>query len=174
MTRNIQKFIYFFWGMLLLPMGSALATDTIEICELKAAFIYNFTLFVTWPKNNNYLRMCVLGESTYFPQMKTYEGRSVNGATIRIERVTSADDARGCQVLLIGESEQDQINSITKKLKDSPVLTISESGNFSPDAVHILLTRHLDRMAFDINQTAAKASGLSFSFKMLKLARNVY
>jgi len=54
------------------------------------------------------------------------------------------------------------------------VLTITEAGNFNPDAVHILLIKHNDRMVFDINRTAATAAGLSLSFKLLKLARNVY
>lgn len=174
MKRHIQYFLYVCCGLLLLPVGSCFAADSLEVCQLKAAFIYNFTLFVTWPQSHHNLRMCVLGESSFLQQLQAYEGRKVNGAILSVEPTLTAYEARGCQVLVIGSSEQEQLGHIKKILEGAPVLTVAESGNFSTDSVHILLTKQNDRIAFDINQTAATASGLGLSFKLLKLARKVY
>lgn len=181
----MTKFVFFYISkanqyalavsaMLLAATFGAYAASVAEESELKAAFVYNFTLFTTWPQTNRNLRMCLLGDVSYAAQMETYKKRNVYGATILIEKVQSANEARTCQVLIIGVSEHDQIGNINKALKGAPVLTVTEAGNLTPDTVHILLIKHNDRMAFDINQTAATASGLVLSFKLLKLARKVY
>lgn len=160
--------------MLLATTLGGYAASVAEESELKAAFVYNFTLFTTWPQTSRNLRMCILGNVSYATQMETYNNRNVYGATVLVEPVQSANEARNCQVLIIGVSEHEQLGNINKALKGAPVLTVTESGNFNPDAVHILLIKHNDRMVFDINQTAATAAGLSLSFKLLKLARKVY
>jgi len=81
------------------------AASVAEESELKAAFVYNFTLFTTWPQTSRNLRMCILGDVSYATQMETYKNRNVYGATILIEQVQSANEARSCQVLIIGVSE---------------------------------------------------------------------
>lgn len=160
--------------LLLLVAAGARATTVAEEPELKAAFVYNFTLFTTWPQSVQSLRICVLGEAPFVQPLKRYEGRNANGAMVGVEHVKSALEARGCQVLFIDKSEHERIGAINKALAGAPVLTVTEEGNLNPQSVHILLVKDGDRIVFDINQATAAAAGLGFSFKLLKLARKVH
>lgn len=153
---------------------NAHAASVAEESELKAAFVYNFTLFTTWPQTTPVLDICVLGGNTYLTLLKKYEGRIVNKATVQVKRVGSASEARGCQVLFIDSSEHEHIDNINRALQDVPVLTVAESGKLSPYSVIILLVRNQDRVTFEINQNAATDRGLTLSSKLLKLAGKVY
>jgi hypothetical protein len=161
----------------LLPLASAgvHAANESEESELKAAFVYNFTLFTNWPQSyEKKLRICLLGEISYASNLNLYDGRSVNGATLKIEQVKSANEAQVCQVLIAEIKDQAYINKIKKELHGLPTLIIAESGNYSPDSTHIMMIKNNNRIEFDINQTEANISNLSFSFKLLKLAHKVY
>jgi hypothetical protein len=160
--------------LLLLVVAGARATTVAEEFELKAAFVYNFTLFTTWPHAVQSLRLCVFGDNTFIQPLRRYEGRNANGAMVGVEHVKSAIDARGCHVLFIDKSEHERIGSINRALAGAPVLTVAEAGNLNIQSVHILLVKEDDRIVFEINQVAATASGIDFSFKLLKLARKVH
>lgn len=160
--------------LLMLVTAGARATTVAEESELKAAFVYNFTLFTTWPQSVQSLRICVLGEPTFVPPLKRYEGRNANRAMVGVEHVKSAQEARACQVLFIDKSEHERIGAINKALAGAPVLTVAEAGDLNPQSVHILLVKDGDRIVFDINQAMATAARLEFSFKLLKLARKVH
>jgi hypothetical protein len=160
--------------LLMVATAGASAATMGEESELKAAFVYNFTLFTTWPQAIQSLRVCVLGEPTLVLPLKRYEGRSANGMMVRVDHVKSATEARSCQVVFIDSSEHENIGSINKVLAGAPALTVAEAGKVTAASVHVLLVRDDDRISFEINQTAAKASGLNFSFKLLKLARKVH
>jgi len=110
---------------LLFAAFGAHAATVPEAPELKAAFIFNFSLFTTWPKMNQSLRICVLGEDTFVPLLKKYEGRQVQGATVRVDHVFSPQEARSCQVLFIDASEYEHIAAITSELQGMPVLTVA-------------------------------------------------
>lgn len=168
-----QSYLFVFMCLMLAPLDAHAATVA-EESELKAAFVYNFTLFTYWPKTVPALRMCILGDINYANDIKTYHGRNINGTELTVERVLSAKEGIGCQVLLIHAKDQAEINSINQELNGAPVLTVMESGNFTPDSAKILLVKNNERMSFEINQTAATAAGLRFSYKLLKLARKVY
>ncbi len=162
-------------GLLLLFVAFGARTATVlEDPELKAAFVFNFSLFTSWPKMSQSLRICVLGEDTFVPLLKKYEGRQVQGATVHVDHVLSPQEARSCQVLFIDASEYEHIAAITSELQGTPVLTVAEAGILDPRAVHIMLLQANGRMAFEVNQTSAAADGLNLSFKLLKLARKVY
>lgn len=150
---------------------SMAATQEAEEGELKAAFVYNFTLFTTWPKEHRTLNLCILGESVYLPLLKVYDGRVVNGAMVKVTPVDSEIKALGCQVLFI---DSNSFNNIDDSLEKSPILTVTEGGGAKPYAAHITLMNNHDRVQFEINQTKAIASGLTLSYKLLKLAKKVH
>ena len=104
-------------GLLFLPLAAnAYAANKAEETELKAAFIYNFSLFATWPQSSPNLRLCILGADRYTALLSRYEGRIVQGATIHVEKVPSALEARNCQILFL-DTEEQEIEAINKTLK---------------------------------------------------------
>lgn len=173
MQRRIGDF-WCFWLCLCMMAGApARAQPTAEEFELKAAFVYNFALFTSWPKSGRDLRLCLRGEVPYAAQLKSLDGRSVNGDAGGVLRVQPVDDERDCHVMVIGAGDQVAIANSLKRLAKTPVLMITDAANPSADLAHIVLIKADDRLTFDINQTGAVGAGLSFSFKLLKLARKV-
>ncbi|MDP3087516.1 MAG: YfiR family protein [Methylotenera sp.] len=160
--------------LLLLTITPAYAATVAEESELKAAFVYNFTLFTTWPKASNTLNLCVFGKSAYLPFLKVYNGRVVNDSTIKVTQVDSATEARSCQVLFIDTNAYAQIDSIYQALEGVAVLTVTEASVAIAPMAHIGLMRINGRMQFEINQTEALISNLKLSYKLLKLAKKVY
>lgn len=144
-----------------------------EEVALKAAFIYNFSLFTTWPQAKTNLNFCVLGEGGYVEALAKYEGRKAGGASIHVQKIDSAEDAHVCEVLFIGVSENAHMQKIYEVLHGLPVLTIAEYGILDPPGVMITLKRDSNKVAFEINQNYAKDAGLNLSYKLLKLAKKV-
>jgi hypothetical protein len=175
MRLNLRNCLQFCLCLLSLVSAGVHATPETEEAELKAAFVYNFTLFTNWPQQHEKkLYICLLGEISYASELNLYDGRSVNGATLKIAQVKSLSEAQSCQVLIPEIKDQAYINRIKKELNGLPTLIIAESGNYSPDSAHIMMIKNNNRIEFDVNQTEAKISNLSFSFKLLKLAHKVY
>lgn len=160
--------------LMLLATTPTNAATVAEEPELKAAFVYNFTLFTTWPQTNDPLSLCVLGESTYLPLLKIYNGRIVNGATLKVMQVDSALEALSCQVLFIDAIQLKNFSAIHHALEGLPILKVAESNSISPHSVDIAITPNNGRLQFEVDKTEAQESGLSFSYKLLKLARKVH
>lgn len=161
------------WGIWLLSVmpATAMATQAEEM-ELKAAFIYNFTLFTTWPHAKDHLLLCVLGNEKYDAPLGRYEGRKVFDATLSVRHVREVEEGRACDVLFVDRSEYARLDQARKTLEGLPVLTVTEYGSATPSSM-IVLYRESNRVVFEIDRTAAANAGLVFSHKLLKLARKV-
>lgn len=157
----------------IMTISAANAAAQSEELELKAAFIYNFSLLTTWPEAKENLNFCVLGESGYVGALAKYEGRKVANATIHVQKINAVEEANSCEILFIGSSENPRMEHIHSALKGMPVLTVAELGILDPPGVMITLVRAGNRVAFEVNHHSAKSAGLDLSSKMLKLARKV-
>ena len=160
----------FIWLLSAMP-ATAMATQAEEM-ELKAAFIFNFTLFTTWPHAKDHLLLCVLGDEKYDAPLGRYEGRKVFDATLNVRHVHEVEDGRACDVLFVDRSEYPRLDQVRKMLEGLPVLTVTDHGGATPSSM-IVLYRESNRVVFEIDRTAAANAGLAFSHKLLKLARKV-
>ncbi len=172
---TLNKYLAIAWLTLSAALTSPVANANIqsEEIELKAAFIYNFSLFTTWPQAKDNLSFCVLGEGGYVEALAKYEGRKALSATIHVQQISAVDELRTCEVLFIDLSENARMPQIHQALKGLPVLTVAEYGILEPPGVMILLVHNHNRVAFEINQNSAKSAGLTLSYKLLKLAHKV-
>jgi hypothetical protein len=163
-------------GLLAVRLTSvAGAAEPVPEYELKAAFLYNFTLFTEWPdKSDAVLSLCLYGKDSLGKAADQLEGKSVKGAAVKIRRPDSLTQLRACQVLFIGASEQPQLASILEAVKGAPVLTVADTAGAARAGVMINLVLEGQRVTFDINTAAVRAAGLSVSSKLLRLARAVY
>lgn len=170
-----RLFSYLLCSCLLMLVSTSICAATLaEEPDVKAAFIYNFALYTEWPKPSSDLNVCVMGDDSLLTSMKKFEGRSAHGSNLRIESVTSANQARSCQVLFIGASEHGYIDQINKVLEDAPVLTVTDSGKLtSYSTVIVLLVRNDEHLTFEINKSVATGKGLTLSSKLLRLASKV-
>lgn len=140
---------------------------------LKAAFIYNFSLFTTWPQLNETINFCVISDNAKFDALNQYEGRKVSDATVHVKKIDSTEEAHTCEVLFIKLNNSTRANQLYDDLAGVPVLTVAEYNTFSQPAAIILFVQSDNRIAFEINHVVATEAKLSLSYKLLRLARKV-
>ena len=144
--------------------------------ELKAAYLYNFALFTTWPQDrmeerDSPLVFCVFAQDAQAASIAGLQARKIRERSIQVRQVATPDDGRGCHVLFIGAKSTEVIPSILEIVRDSGTLTVTDvSDSIRKEAV-ISMAIENGRLAFDVNLYNARRARLTLSSKLLKLAR---
>jgi hypothetical protein len=149
-------------------------------CEIKAAFLYNFTKFVAWPAQtfataDAPIVMGVLGDSPCVQALeRLVKDRKVNGRTIVVRRIASAEQAKGTHLLFVGSAQEAQFAGLEPALHSLPVLTVGESPGFATLGGAIDFVPQGDKIRFEINIDVAEHAGLKISAQLQKLAAVVH
>lgn len=146
--------------------------------EVKAAYIYNFARYVEWPSGafqdqSKSIHVCVIGDDPFGPSLTALNGKRVGERSVRIRRNTSLHDVRGCEILFISSSEEENLAHIVKAINGALVLTIGDSEGFARKGVMINFYMENNRVRFEINPKTAMRAGLRISSKLLRIARIV-
>jgi hypothetical protein len=165
-------------GLLMLAAGSPSAqTASPTEYEIKAAFLYNFAKFVEWPpdafKNSGgSFVIGVLGEDPFEKGLeKELTGKPLQDKQLVFKRLSSLDDALGCQVVFISASEEERLGAILNRLQGSPILTVSDMGKFIQHGGMVGFILQDNKVGFNVNRTVAESAGLKISSQLLKLAK---
>ena len=164
-------------GMLALLLSSQAIAEKSEqsVTEyrIKAAFLYNFSRFTNWPDqataDNGNFTVCVLGKDPFGEILDSLAGKKVNNNSVSIRRFTSLDKAEGCQLVYVNLPQTD-LEKTMSKLKQRPILTVSDMDGFTEAGGSIKFKLVNNKVRFDINIDAARTANLSISSKLLSLA----
>lgn len=165
-------------ALLLLVLGcpAAGAAQPASEYQIKAAFLYNAPKFVDWPPEAaaaQVFTIGVLGDDPFGPLLEQLANRTVKGKKVVVRRMTSLDRAVESDLLFIAASEQRRLTAILGRLRDLPVLTISDIDGFAYAGGMIELTMKRDRLSFTVNTRQAKRQGFRISSQLLKLAQEI-
>ncbi len=142
--------------------------------SIKAAFLYNFSSFVSWPEkvaqHHDEFELCVVGNDPFGKTLDTLSGKSVHGQSLKIRRLTDWAITDTCQLVYISESETKRFARLLKKVRARPVLTVSDIDDFATHGGIIRFKLDSNKVRFDINVDAADRAGLNISSKLLSLA----
>lgn len=177
---NHCKIVYLiFVALLLATPGTLLAEDSApQEYKVKAAFLYNFTLFVEWPTaafsgNDSPLIVCILGKSPFGDVLGNLRGKTVKTRKLAVRQITSVHEIRDCHVLFVSTSEKMQLPNILAVAKNQNILTVSDMDGFAEAGGIINLVTIEDKVRFEVNLKAAQQARLKISSQLLKLARDV-
>jgi YfiR/HmsC-like len=163
-------------GMMFLFCANASAQEASEY-QVKAAFLYNFAKFVEWPAGGGAdapLVIGVLGKDPFGGEIdRAVEGKTVNGRRLTIKRFSSLEAYEYCHILFVSSSERNKLPQIIAAVRNSSVLTVSETDRFAHIGGIINFVTIENRIRFEINQAAAERAGLKISSKLLSLGRVV-
>ena len=144
--------------------------------QVKAAFLINFPKYVEWPAEafagtNSPVVLGVLGETKVTEEIqKVIGGRTVNGRKIVLKRLASGEESGICHVLFVSAAEQQHSPNLLTQLKDISVLTVGESDDFLERGGIINLARRDQKIALEVNLTAAGSARIKISSKLLNVA----
>lgn len=155
--------------------SSALArAETAELPEyqLKAAFIYNFAKFITWPSDaferaDSPIVIAVLGEDPFGPSLReTLGGKTVSGHPIQIIYFTGAETLSSCHILFVARSEKDRLIATLERIAGRAILTVGDFDRFAHRGGMINLFIEGKAIRFEINANATERAGLKVSSKL--------
>jgi hypothetical protein len=161
-------------GVGFLPFALVGQVDSSDVeARVKVAFVYNFARFVEWPQSppRQAIRIAVVGRGDLAtPLEEITRGKTVNGRSIEVVRLTAAVPIPRCDILLVEHSESKHVNNIIQSVAGKPVLTVSDGPNCMRDGAMIGFLLVEESVRFQINQEAAEKAGLKVSSQLLKVA----
>lgn len=169
----MMKRSFHHWLLLILCLPLAALSEPVKERDMKAALLYNFAIFTTWPESpSNAFNICVFEEDRENINHHLLTTKKIDGKPVSFVVLKKIDAIKDCQVLY---SEEKRIDTprISDILPNHPVLSIVDTTEkpLSKGIVNIQLVNN--RFQFSINNEAAKQSNLSLSSKLLRLAVEV-
>lgn len=142
--------------------------------QVKAAMLYNFTRFISWPDTTGpVLRLCVVGDDPFGTALAAIDGEPVDSRTLAVARQVNPDSLENCHVVFVSRSAYRMLPELLAALADQPVVTIGEGPDFMARGGTIGLVVVEGKVRFDINAQGLERRGVRISSKLLRLARRV-
>ena len=162
-------------GLSCLVASVAAAQPDLE-ARVKAAFLYNFARFVTWPEDSftgGEFRVGVLGEDPLDHILEeTLADKSVNGHPVVVKRGQTWEILETCHILYV-PGDGTEHGDLRVKLEGKPVLVVGDSVVFAEQTGGIGFFLEDNRMRFAVNEQSLRRAGLGISSKILRIARIV-
>ncbi|HEY4941454.1 MAG TPA: YfiR family protein [Rhizomicrobium sp.] len=138
---------------------------------VKAAYIYKFAPFVSWPGSPGAtFVICTSGADPVTALLgEVVAGQQVDGRPIAVRSLGEAEAPAGCQILYVANSPA--ASAALAAARGKPILTVT------PDTVadHSVIRLSVidQRVRFDVDARLAADDGLAISSKLLNLAHAV-
>ncbi|MET0213689.1 MAG: YfiR family protein [Vicinamibacterales bacterium] len=146
---------------------------------IKAAYLYNFALFVEWPAEVFATRdapivIGIIGADPFDQALeRTIQDKRINGRTLVVRRLQPGQDVRQAHILFVRSSEASRNDELIARLAGRPVLLVGETPDFARRGGTITFTIEDERVRFEINAEAARRARLNVSATLLNVARVV-
>ena len=147
--------------------------------QVKAVFLFNFTQFVDWPPQSfasaaDPVVIGILGDDPFGPYLdETVHGEKIAQRTLVVRRWHRVEEIDACHVLFVSRSEAGHLDEIVAALRGRSILTVGDDTAFLKRGGMVRFVNESDRVKVRINVDAARASGLTISSKLLRVAEIV-
>ena len=168
-------------SLLLLVTGVSAASSAEEISEdqVKAAYLFNFAKFVTWPPQafgapDSPINFCTLGRSGTIDELdSSIKGKIVNGHPIVIRHLHGFEEINNCHIFFLADSAGKRQQELFQAVGKLPVLLVGETSGFAQHGGDVDFIVDNGKVIFEVNTVAAENAHLKISSKLLTLARIV-
>lgn len=178
MKRKIRNIAAFFtlaaFAMGLTVPVPADARSSADEASVKAGYLFNFMKFVSWPQAavSPQFIVCVLGSNPFGSVIETLNGREIRSSVIRVVTDVPLEQTKYCHVVFVSKSEAGRLMPTLLRLRQMPILTVSDIEGFSGKGGIIeLITGSDGDISFRVSQQSAQDVGLRVSSKLLSLSR---
>lgn len=156
------------WGAL--PLRAEVSKEY----QLKAAFLFNFTRFIEWPADRftgegSPIVIGVFGHNPFDVELENMvKGRTVNGRTLVVRSVATAEAARSVHLLFVPAGEENRLPLAA--WQGLAIVAVGESDAFAASGGTITFMTQGDKVRFNINLATAERDHVKISAQLLKLA----
>jgi hypothetical protein len=144
--------------------------------SVKAELVERFCRFIEWPERalgaaDRPFVIGILGDDEVAPQIESIAAsRRIQGRAVEVRRLASPAGVFDCHLVWISRKWAGDLASVLSLTGGRPILTVADAHGAAKAGVLINLVRKGERVAFEVNADAAKASGLVLSSRLLRLA----
>lgn len=146
--------------------------------DLKAAYIFNFSKFVSWPQaafenEDSDFNIVVFGDSPITKVLfKAFKGRKILNRDISIKVVYRIEDLPEAHILFVSKEMQLETANLIEEIGEKPILLVGDVvESFCQLGGTINFTSRSSKYQFEINNNAANRSHLRISSKLLALSK---
>jgi hypothetical protein len=146
---------------------------------IKAAYLYNFAMFVEWPEEafnsaTSPIVVGVVGDDPFGSSLdRTVMNKRINNRPIVVERLRIDEDVRRCHILFVSPAESARIADLAQRVGRSSILIVGDEPDTVSRGGTIAFTVRDNKVGFEVNLAAARRARLTISSKLLNLARFV-
>jgi hypothetical protein len=144
--------------------------------HVKAAFLFNFAKFVTWPSQtfkspSDSFQICVLGSSTVGSALvEIAHDKTVDGRPLVVTYLSEGNTVQLCQILFVGMASTQKARVLIAEMRSRSVLTVGEAAGFAGSGGIVNFKMEDGRVRFEINPKASEQAHLQISSRLLSLA----
>ena len=154
--------------------------------KIRALYLYNFLLFVDWPKtaisHSDTIKVLIYGDPHLYEALKPMAGKMIRGKKLVVDSLTKSEDLdNSCQVLFVGHKKKPAVKGLLKKVNGKPILTVSDMEGFVPLGGMVGLKNRADSVEngkkqkrFIINLSAVRKSHLKIRSRLLRISDVIY
>jgi hypothetical protein len=131
---------------------------------------------VKWPsdiKSGKEIVIAVLGDSDLTIKLQE-EATKKNNLNIRVKNIGIDDDVSDIHVFFIGSTELSSLAKALKKVREKPVLTISDNKGFARYGVMIEIIKSNGTIEYAVNKMTIKEVKLEISQKVIDKAKTTF
>lgn len=146
--------------------------------RVKAAYLYRFTEFVSWPdtafvRPDSLFVIAVLGRDPLADELRNIAaGRSVAGHAVEVRRVTDIGAMPPAHILFIPDAERPRLRELIRVApRNALVVTESDGALGQGSIINFVIAE--GRVRFEISLDSAEKRALKLSSRLLAVAQNV-
>jgi hypothetical protein len=146
---------------------------------IKAAYLYNFAMFVDWPADalgasGAPIVIGVVGADPFgWALDRMVQDKRINNRPIVVERLKVGDDVKRCHILFVSPAESARVGDLVQRVGRQAILIVGDESVTVDKGGTIAFTVKNDKVGFEINLAAARRARLTISSKLLNLAQAV-
>jgi hypothetical protein len=176
MTNRLGRFARpLTFAVLMLTATSAhAASDSTSLAALKAAFLLNFAKFAEWNtlQQETTIILCVLDDERVGAALvESVRGQKVESHKLEVWRLKVDDSLPACHLVFAAGSDPRQVMTRIGRVKDLPVVTVSDARGFAESGGMVEFFQEEGRMRFAVNIETVQRSGVRLSSRLLNLAK---
>lgn len=144
--------------------------------DLKAAFIFNFIQFTTWPEaalKGPTINLCATPGTILYMALEPIARKTIHNRMITLRSLADAP-VGACHVIVASASDRERKAHILRLAEPPGVLTITDDTDAIPDGMMIAMGIMGGKISFVVDNALATKHGLTVSSRILRLARSVH
>ena len=160
-------------------LAARLEADRTKEYRVKAALLFNFIKYTTWPKSafdkaSDPIKVLVVGVDPFGDVLeKTFEGKTLHGRSIAIERSKELPKELKAHLVFAGELDATNLPKLIAATREKPVLLVGDRPDFAAQGAYLNFYEEGGKVRFEVNLSRKSDTKLELSAELLKLARVV-